>query len=377
MRRKTWVVAAIVGVMALGLFYAKAIPRPGRTYDEVGLVQRFSSVPEVSGIAPAETDVLLTPDTPLKPGRNALWCASVVAGWQEMMRAGGGPVRVEGAEGLCAKLNAYPAITPELPPGGYYSVSGVYSAVWAQQVRSAVAQRTEGAIDAIFPGAVTGLPISYSCLYVRLRFPKPYFDWDSVLDFRGVPVRGFGIEEKHQYAYYELRQQIQVLYRKGMLTPDEFAIDLNRNSVGNQLILAKMEKGVSLQETWARLQREITSFEASEDANYYGRLGPNDLVGVPNINFDLWHEFSEVSGRPTLSPPPGGLPVRIMQQIRLRLDRSGMELSSQTPHPMAPVPSYYVLTSPYLLVAKRRGPDHEPYLMLWIETPELLQRTSK
>lgn len=318
----------------------------------------------------------MTPDAPLMPRRNAVWCASFLAGWQEMKKVGGGDMQIEGAEALCTKLNARPDVTPLLPPDGFYAASGIYSDQWARQVREEVAAKVTHSAIPEFPGAVPGQPISYSCLYSRLKFPKPYVDWDEKMSFRGTPVRAFGIDHKHKVAYSELRQQTELLF-----IPDEFpemrpgwdfALDLDRTSTPNQLIVARLTPGASLQETWESLLQKMDHFATSGHYRHSGAFG---AVGVPEINFDLWYMFPEISRCHQLSKGPGsGLFREFRQNIRFKLDRSGAELWSQTSNPttIGASPSF-VLNAPFLLVMKRRD-ARQPYLMFWIETPELLRR---
>jgi len=101
-------------------------------------------------------------------------------------------------------------------------------------------------------------------------------------------------------------------------------------------------------------------------------LGPNDVLLVPDIAWQITHRFTELEGIEFMNANVKGQRIDVAQQdIRLRLDRGGAELQSEAKIYMRPMPTYYLFNHPFLLYMKTRGAEM-PYLAIWIENAELL-----
>src|SRR5262245_31051436 len=57
------------------------------------------------------TVIVPTLDTPIPPGKSAIWCASCQIAWDQMRGVVGEPIRLDGAEEVADRLNrsAFPA----------------------------------------------------------------------------------------------------------------------------------------------------------------------------------------------------------------------------------------------------------------------------
>jgi len=345
-----------------------------RSYDEPPLAYSGSTA-ELSS-----TVVVPTLNTPMPAGKNVIWCSSFQLAWNRLKDdVVKGPVIVDKAGSVCKRLNAAPHSDADLPAGSFYAASGFGKAT-AELIRTEMAQRCPS-VKVLDLDDVAGRDIlAYAYLAANVKFDTPYFENDERMLFKGkTPVASFGIRPKDDYAYYELRRQIEILYATDDWagTPKEgteFALDPCKTSDPCQIVLARIKPGGTLQDSLDDLKRKRAAFAKREYADHYRKVGPNDAFLAPNINYEIAHHFTELEGTDKVLKNAGfeGYWVRTaMQTIRFKLDRSGAELASQAKVHVAPVPRFFFFDGPFLIYVKKRKAEH-PFFVMWVDNPELL-----
>ena len=197
------------------------------------------------------------------------------------------------------------------------------------------------------------------------------------MDFKGADdhaskVQSFGIREEDDYAYMQLRNQVDVIYMSHDKNHRliEFAVDLDRNSEPNQIVVAMIEPGGSLAETLSSLDKKIASYK--NDRGEPSEFGIRDVLLVPDMCWQLTHHFSELEGKAFDNKNLSGQRMDVAQQdIMFRLDRSGAELRSEAKMACKPMAIYYITDRPFLVYMKKRGAD-VPYFAMWVANSELL-----
>ncbi|HYA48169.1 MAG TPA: hypothetical protein VEG35_00600, partial [Burkholderiales bacterium] len=105
-----------------------------------------------------------------------------------------------------------------------------------------------------------------------------------------------------------------------------------------------------------------------------GGLGPNDVLLVPDILFEVSHHFAELEGRRFKNQTLKGRTLDVAQEdISFRLDRSGAELRSEAKVYMLPTPTYFLFNRPFLVCVKKRD-STQPYFVMWVDNAELLRK---
>jgi hypothetical protein len=96
---------------------------------------------------------------------------------------------------------------------------------------------------------------------------------------------------------------------------------------------------------------------------------------VPIIDLNIRRRYTELEGRLLTNPKWSRIYLGVGEQgICFRLDEKGARLESTANQrwESAGGPAQYIFDKPFLLYLKRKSCD-EPYLAIWIETPELLK----
>ena len=214
--------------------------------------------------------------------------------------------------------------------------------------------------------------ISYAYLLKRLDFEHVFTTIEKPLRFNGdesQKVHAFGVEddEKGGKAADMLDQVIVKGYtERGPI------VEITTKSDRDHLILAMVESGATLQETWERV------VAADEEQTDY-TLSPGVDFKVPKINFDLEHRFTELIGQ--FLQNEGWVEndyfvSEALQNIRFQLTERGAVLESSATFSIAPTggsPPRFVFDRPFLLVLIEEGAE-QPYFLLWIADAELLAR---
>jgi len=374
-RRERWL-ACVFLVLAAGVVArevwnwrkpGRTFTPPARTFD--GDSDRLS-----------QTVVVPTFDAPMPKAKNAIWCAAFQLAWNRMaedvIKAA---IMVKGAEELSERLHANRENLGTPLAEAYYADAGAVAEGAVERI-----QRTMGARfpDAPVPQFVAvpwdGL-VAYAYLRANVRFEVPFFENDAALPFRNsrgdeTPVTSFGVRRRDEYAYYRLREQVEVLYSlrgEGGATPVEFAIDPARQSTPYQLVLAVVPPGETLAATLSALEEKMSQSRARGSAEH---LGPNDVLLIPNMAWRIMHHFRELEGEDKHLLNPGFEHYWVQEAsevIQFNLDRSGAELAAEGRVIFAPVPRHFVFDRPFLLYMRQRA-GGRPFFVMWVENVELL-----
>jgi hypothetical protein len=190
--------------------------------------------------------VVPTLDTPLPNGANAVWCGTIQLSWnrlaKDILRE---PPRLTGDETVVARLNQGRLEERDIPSDSYLATAGFGKDGIAESVKAEMKRRfrKEVTLDTMLPDWV----LVYAYLQANVVFRIPFFENTQTFHFhdstgRDTEVRSFGIEEKREFAYRDLRKQIDVLHlmrnKANPVRLDEFIIDPCRSSSPNQIVLA-------------------------------------------------------------------------------------------------------------------------------------------
>ena len=326
------------------------------------------------------TTVVPALDAKCANGHNAVWCSSFLTAWKSLStNIAKADISLEGSPQTAVLLNKADDPTAHNPKGSTYVATGWNNKGVLDTILKELKVAFPNKPAPTFPGITPDSFVAYSYLEANVKFDLPYFQNLKPLEFtdskgRKTEVASFGIRPEDDYAYYKLRSQPHILFCKG--DPDEeaefeFAIDLCAASSPGQIVVARIKPEPNLAKAIARIEKELKGIEKLKYPDY-GSIGPNDVLLVPDLFWQISHHFSDLEGKRFLNAPLKDQRLDVAQQdILFRLDRSGAELKSESKMMCNPVPKYFVLDRPFLIYMKNRNAG-EPYFAMWVDNAELL-----
>ena len=328
-----------------------------------------------------QTVVVPTLDTPMPKSKNVIWCGTLQLAWNHLgSDVLHQPPQVQNAKVVASRLNQEQLTESDLPPNSYLATAGFVKDGIVEKVKSEMKRRFQKDVQ-IDPMERNDI-LAYAYLEANAAFTIPFFDNREPFRFRGsdgkeTKVSSFGIQEKHEYAYHNLREQIDILYfpkSEKYARAEDFAIDLCRGSLPNQVIVARVPQKSTLSATLDDLDKKCRAFAQGPDAQYLRSFGVRDVLLVPNLHWEIGHHFTELEGadKRFLNAGFGTYYIaRAMQSIRFRLDRSGAELASESKLYCLPTPTFFLCDQPFLIVIKKRAAER-PFFVMWVDNAELL-----
>jgi hypothetical protein len=333
-----------------------------------------------------ETVVVPTLDSPLPAGKSAVWCVSFQLAWNhlrdDVVR---GPIRLANAQPIADRLNVAAHAEDDLAPDAVFAAAGLGKDGIVDRIHTQMAKKFPAAPRPTLHATPAGA-VAYAYLTASSKFDIPFFDDDEPLPFtdaagRTTPVAAFGIRQKDEYAYHQLRHQVEILYggkevmAKG--AEAEFVLDPCKTSRPYQVVVARVARRTTLAETLADVEAKAAN-QADADS-FYRQVLPLDTVLVPTLAWSITHRFTELEGLDKRFENPGLRNYHLdtaIQTIRFRLDRSGAELASEAKMYIKPMPADYHVNRPFLVYMKKRD-GGRPFFVAWVETAELLATNGK
>jgi hypothetical protein len=326
------------------------------------------------------TQIIPTLDFPIAKGENVIWCASFLSAWKALEKdIAGEPIALEGNPELASILGKAADPTSLIPSGSLYVAAGWNNKGITDKIAKDLKKLFPTKRAPSFPNIREDSFVAYSYLEANVKFTIPYFQSVKPLVFTSsdgvkTKIKSFGIRPEDDYAYYKLRKQLKILFRKGDPYSDggkyEFAIDLCSDSSPSEIIVALIDKKPTLAETLDQFEKYCDKQAKSVDPE----MGPNDVLLVPDIFFEIAHHYSKIEKKAFENKSLKGQQLDIARQdILFRLDRSGAELKSEAKVYCEPVPTYFQLDRPFLVIMRKRG-VRSPYFVMWVDNAELLQK---
>ena len=325
------------------------------------------------------TVIVPTLDSPVQKGSNVIWCGSFGMAWGQMIKdVVKEPIKLAQANEVAERLNKSEMGADDLIKDSYYTAAGVVGQGIRTKIKKEMGERFPGVQVPEFKAEAKDL-IAYAYLTVALKFTTPYFDQQGVFtDETGkeTKVDGFGLFNGYNQVNEKLAEQIEVLYtsyknndRYGDL--EEYALDLCRSSKECQIIAACVEWQESLEDMVTSLLAKIKGWEVEEEEREFQIT---DYLFVPNINYELSHNFKELIGvdkRLLNKGFEGYYIAEAWQRIRFTLDKSGALLASDAGLEAKCIPREFLFNKPFLVIMRKRGGE-KPFFVMWVDNAELL-----
>jgi hypothetical protein len=320
-----------------------------------------------------DTELVAQPDLPLAPNHNMLWCATLQLAWNEAIGLVGEKLHFTRPSPVADLLNREDFTRKDLDPGSYVAVADFERNHVEAEIRAALEQTFHGEAS---PELIPEVPrnpgpddfVAYAYLYKNLAFAVPFADMGP-LDFNGREVKSFGFNQESRLPD-GARAQVSICDYQ---SPQDFIIELKTKAANDELILAKVAPGATLQATIQAVLARISVHPASF-------IEPGDEMEVPKLNFDLRRDFSELEGLVLQPGPAAKIKNRLVitkaeQLVRFQLNEKGAILKSEAVIAFRATAMraghLLIFNGPFLILMKQKSAA-QPYFALWMANPTLL-----
>jgi len=368
-----------LGLMLGWMVYAKADP-PAASHDDSFSPEGLFKA-DVSSLK--DTELTAHPDVPLTGNKNVLWCGTLQLAWNEAVGLVGEKLHFVNQPPVVDLLNDEDFTKADLDAASYVAI--------ADFERNSVEDEIHAALEKTFqrtasPELIPPKPphpgpddfVAYAYLYKDLAFAHPFADNDP-LAFGTTQVKNFGTGSGPGHLPDEVMNQVSIYDYQ---SEDNFIIKLKPKAEGDELVLAKLEPGATLQATVDSVLKRIASHEPEE-------IGPSPQLAIPKLNFDLRRDFPELEN--LILQPSAAAHVKklvtseVKQLVRFQLNEKGAILKSEATIVMtatAMAPEYepkrhiMIFDKPFLILMKQTNSDR-PYFALWVGNASLLMPATK
>jgi hypothetical protein len=369
-RGRCWLVPAVVAALLACLLLV--------TFAKKANHNQIAGPPLLKADARQLKETLVTShlETPIKPGKNVLWCSTFQLVWNEACRYAGGDIHLKDEPTVVTTLNKKAANETDVDFASCLIMSGLVEDGIVDKIRQQLARKFNSQADPdllnrIEPSLPENGYLAYAYLYRALPFEYPLKRLEEPLTFGSGKVASFGLRKlTSRMDDMHKAEQIRVLDYEDT---DEFVIELKPKDKDERIVLAKITPAETLEKTIEAVQSRIASTGLTE---WQQRLQPGESVVIPILDFELWKQYDELHGEVITTPGPlEGTPIgAALQSIRFRLDERGAILKSEAAMAACKAgspPRQLVFDRTFLILLERRDAAC-PYFALWVDNPELL-----
>ena len=327
------------------------------------------------------TDVLPHALDPIKPGRNYVYCATFQRAWDDFRGLVSGAPLLQGRPSVAAGLNGSAFPRSSLSPASYVARAGLVSGHIRDKIIAEMSEKFPGVRPSLGDASAPNDLMVYAFLQKNLPFEVRFDHVSEPLLFHGAggdaKVSSFGFKELASASSdtAKLTDQVDVLHYQ---SDDEFVLRLRPKS--DEIVLAKIRPGATLGDTLRAVQ-ELIGTPPKEI--HRPRLEEKEKLLIPRLGFNILRRYGELIDRNLENPGKEAWRIREAKQaVRFLLNEYGARLESEVVlsadsngHDTSPppLPRNFVLDRPFLLYLKERTAE-QPYLVIWVSNPELMER---
>ena len=310
------------------------------------------------------------PQAKIIPGTNLIFCVTFQLAWNELMDSLiKEPVLLQGDPASARILNRQLTGKDLISNNCFISAAGFKKDGIEEKINTLLSKRfrIEPGIDIALVNPEDILVSAF--LLKELSFPIPFENINEPVRFNGsFPVQAFGINQfTFDQPHRDLSSQVRILH---YVDDDNFILELVSDSVEDELILAKVPPREELFDT---IESVLNAIEP-----YPGELFEGETLQIPKFDFNILHNFSDLTGRRFLNKDFNDYSItKAVQSVRFKLNEKGVLLRSESAVEMTlgikneKRPRKFIFDKPFLVCLKEKNKKF-PYLVFWIGNEELL-----
>jgi len=326
-----------------------------------------------------QTEIIGTLDSEIKPGKNMIWCSTLISAWKEIDKK----ITQEAPElleenTLVSKLNKAKDPANYVPDEASYSNAGMIKDGILEEVKKDLAEKFPGKSMPDFKNLGPEAIIAYAYLRAGIKFDIAYHENDDSLDFKDssgkeTEVKSFGIFG-HNTFHEQMASQIRVLYAKGFDEEKEFIVDLDFRSEKYQILLASVKPKKTTQEIVSYIHELIS-------IGFKRMFHKSHKLIVPQTVWKISHSYEDLLNKKFKNPElKDYFLVRALQDIEFKLYNRGAEVESEvmmdavkSAAPREDFDGRYIFNKPFYILMMKRG-EVNPFFFMYVDNAELLDK---
>ena len=341
----------------------------------------MNSVPAFSQEKPIDSDELkkttITPhlDEGIVAGKNIIFCDTFQLAWNELTgKILKGDLLMKNAPALAGILNKMRRVITgkDISDKYYLAMAGYGKDNIVNRINTALKKKFGDEAWLVKENLDSRDILAYAFLMKNLSFTTQFDDLPHGITFKGkdtarVRVKAFGIPKfSPGKKMKELSKQVTVAYYNS--DKNEFVVKLKTDSPNDELVLARIEPGSNMTETYNKAR--------SLAARKPDKLSYGDVLIIPEIEFFIEHHYKELLNKNFLNRGFEQYFIsKAIQTTKFKLDKTGARLKSKAVIAvrMNGGGKYkkLVFNKPFMLYMKEKK-ARNPYFVMWIDNVEVL-----
>jgi hypothetical protein len=308
---------------------------------------KFQEVKDLSQFK--ETNFILTPQSPLPEGRNAIYSPTMLYAWNEIKDLAAGDVHVDSKYTDLALLNYSKSFLNSLHPEEFKT-------------------------DITMENGLITMTAEFS---KSLPFEKMFHNFSGLFQFKGQKVQSFGCNGDD----YELMKLVEILHYKN---DSDFIVKLIFKDIQHEMLLCMTkEKPTTLEALFKHIEAKTKAGKGDKVMNPsdYSMNSYDDELIVPKLSFNIENDYKKLIDNEFLAENEHFRIKKAWQRTAFVLDESGAAAESEAliaadslgVEEEKPRPKKLHFNKPFLVMIKRKDSPN-PYFAMWVENTELMQK---
>jgi hypothetical protein len=304
--------------------------------------------------------------------KNLIYCSTFQLAWNELMNdIIKAPIRLEKQPPEVNYLNQELVTKNDLSTKNYVAMAGFGRDKIVDKINQELKSKFGDNAELLADEYKGDMVLAYAFLFKQLKFSHQFDALKNDINFyksnKLTRVSGFGINsDTPSDNFKQVAEQVSIYDYQN---PDDFVIKLKTQGENDELVLAKVQPRVSLLDTYQYVQKRIE--RGPKQSFEHG-----DMLAIPKMNFKIKHTYENLLKKPFKNK--GFEPWQIdeaWQTILFKLNEEGATLKSEALEGVRKSITQQkslVFDKPYLLYLREANAKY-PYLVMWINNPELLR----
>lgn len=211
--------------------------------------------------------------------------------------------------------------TSHLSEDSYYKVYGIPSLELKSEIEKNIQRKFNETSDILddfdWNNKSSEDYFLYAMLKKEFEFPNVFTELENGKFGNTENVKYFGIDNATDE---KVRDQVEVLYYN---SKEDFAVKLLTKS-NDEVIISRGENAQTFGQMYEEIQKKSETYQGSR------HFGKQDILQIPNIDFNLKEEFRELENQPFLFSNGDTYEIETaLQTIKFELNKKGGKIKSE------------------------------------------------